>query len=73
MPSQPLLDLIPWDPESPEQVERLVEQRIQCGWNIDKPESVWRKGQIKGSKCIYWIVRRPFSTSHENPTLSCVS
>ncbi|KAL2755368.1 hypothetical protein ACRALDRAFT_1064493 [Sodiomyces alcalophilus JCM 7366] len=51
--------LIPWDPESDEHVERLVQQRIACGWNADKVASEWKEDQLAGRKCIYWIEKRP--------------
>lgn len=53
---QDQLLLVPWDPESPEHVARLVEQRVQCGWNQELVEKKWRDKQRSGHKCIYWIV-----------------
>lgn len=50
------VELVPWDPESPEHAERLIEQRLVCGWHADKVEGPWRKAQIDGTKCIYWVV-----------------
>ncbi|KAH7035955.1 uncharacterized protein B0I36DRAFT_286541 [Microdochium trichocladiopsis] len=47
--------LIPWDPNSPEHVEELFQQRVQCGWNSNHVEK-WRTAQAEGSKCIYWVV-----------------
>lgn len=53
--SQTRVELVPWDPESPEHVARMVDQRIECGWHEDKvPE--WQGHQRSGLKCIYWIV-----------------
>ncbi|KXJ85459.1 hypothetical protein Micbo1qcDRAFT_222093 [Microdochium bolleyi] len=46
--------LIPWDPSSPEHVQELFQQRVQCGWNSDYVEG-WRTAQALGHKCIYWI------------------
>ncbi|CEJ57625.1 hypothetical protein PMG11_06311 [Penicillium brasilianum] len=48
--------LIPWDPQSLTHRQRLIKQRDECGWDQDKVEGVWRDGQTKGYKCIYWIV-----------------
>lgn len=48
--------LIPWDPHSLTHRQRLIKQRDECGWDQDKVEGVWRDGQTKGYKCIYWIV-----------------
>ncbi|KAF5868602.1 uncharacterized protein Bfra_012249 [Botrytis fragariae] len=47
--------LIPWDPTSPEHVERLVQQRIACGWDSECVES-WRKAQESGKLNNQWIV-----------------
>jgi hypothetical protein len=58
------IDLIPWDADSPEHIERLLEQRDQCGWNASKVEPVWRPAQKAGSSCIYWIVRSQSSNTH---------
>ncbi|KAL1647472.1 hypothetical protein SLS58_002802 [Diplodia intermedia] len=49
------VQLIPWDPESPDHVQRLVEQRLQCGWHAVRVASKWRDEQRAGSKCLYWI------------------
>ncbi|KAK1992856.1 hypothetical protein LX36DRAFT_752741 [Colletotrichum falcatum] len=46
--------LIPWDPESADHVSRMMDQRIECGWDSELvPE--WRGYQRSGFKCIYWI------------------
>ncbi|MCJ1472643.1 hypothetical protein MMC13_001292 [Lambiella insularis] len=47
--------LIPWDPESADHVERLFQQRVACGWNMDLVEE-WRVKQREGTKAIHWIV-----------------
>jgi hypothetical protein len=52
--------LVPWDPVSAEHVERLYEQRLQCGWDKQRVEG-WREKQTTGRKCIFWIV-----SGHEN-------
>lgn len=51
----PLVALIPWDPESPEQRERLYQQRIACGWN-QEAIGKWRDAQLKGQMAIHWVV-----------------
>ena len=49
------VDLIPWDHKSPEQVTRLYEQRVACGWAADHiPAFV--DAASKGGKCFYWVV-----------------
>lgn len=47
--------LIPWDPDSPEHVDRMVEQRIACGWKHDYVEK-WRDQQRDGKIGLHWIV-----------------
>ncbi|CAM1502189.1 Fc.00g041730.m01.CDS01 [Cosmosporella sp. VM-42] len=59
MTSGSQVQLIPWDPESTDHVERLVEQRVECGWHHDKVKPVWRGEQTFGIKCIYWITVSP--------------
>lgn len=54
--SRTSVELIPWDAESSEHADRLIEQRIACGWHADKVEGQWREEQKAGSKCIYWLV-----------------
>lgn len=51
------IELVPWDSESPNHLDRLVEQRVQCGWHEGKVKTSWRDEQREGTKCIYWIVR----------------
>ncbi|RAL67887.1 hypothetical protein DID88_008612 [Monilinia fructigena] len=53
--SKPQIVLIPWDPNSPEHVERLIQQRISCGWDHEHVES-WRKAQESGKLNNQWIV-----------------
>ena len=50
------VELVPWDPESHEQADRLIQQRIACGWHSDLVEGPWKEGQKAGTKCIYWMV-----------------
>ncbi|OAA66667.1 Acyl-CoA N-acyltransferase [Niveomyces insectorum RCEF 264] len=49
------VNLIPWDFESPQHAERLIEQRVCCGYNADKVAGAWRDAQRAGSSCLYWI------------------
>lgn len=56
--AKPDIVLIPWDPESPEHIARLIEQRVQCGWDAEKVDNSWVMQQKAGRKCIYWIVSR---------------
>lgn len=50
------VELFPWDPDSPTHIERLVEQRIQCGWHFERVDPKWRKEQRDGTKLLFWIV-----------------
>ncbi|TVY89673.1 hypothetical protein LAWI1_G003160 [Lachnellula willkommii] len=47
--------LIPWDPTSPDHVQRMVQQRIACGWNEDAVEG-WKGRQETGTLNLQWIV-----------------
>lgn len=49
------VDLIPWDPESPEHVERMIEQRIACGWKQEAVKS-WKAWQNEGKMALQWVV-----------------
>jgi hypothetical protein len=49
------VDLIPWDPDSTDHVQRMVQQRVACGWNHDHVEA-WRGYQRDGKLGLYWIV-----------------
>jgi hypothetical protein len=53
--------LVAWDPESPEHVDRLYQQRVACGWEEEEVEG-WRNLQQSGEKTVQWVVRR---THHE--------
>ena len=48
----PKIELIPWDPESMEHVERLYNQRVACEWNSNLVET-WRAKQREGKKTIH--------------------
>ncbi|CAG9954412.1 unnamed protein product [Clonostachys rosea f. rosea IK726] len=50
------VELIPWDPESPDHIARLVVHREECGWHAEKVANEWADKQRAGTKCIYWIV-----------------
>lgn len=50
------VNLLPWDPDSPEHVERMRQQRIACGWNMEEVDS-WRQLQREGLINMWWIVR----------------
>ncbi|WKT42325.1 hypothetical protein QSH57_007161 [Fusarium oxysporum f. sp. vasinfectum] len=54
--AKPTVTLIPWDPNSPEHVRRMVEQRIICGWQASTVPTEWKDGHINGTKCVYWII-----------------
>ncbi|KAJ5209020.1 hypothetical protein N7449_003399 [Penicillium cf. viridicatum] len=56
MGSSSKVTLFPWDPSSDVHLKRLVSQRVECGWDKGKVETKWKKQQLKGEKCIYWIV-----------------
>ncbi|PYH98441.1 hypothetical protein BO71DRAFT_344891 [Aspergillus ellipticus CBS 707.79] len=56
MAPKSIVELIPWDPESPSHVQRMLLQRQECGWDSDKVEPKWRDQQRSGGKCIYWLV-----------------
>lgn len=63
-----LVDLVPWDPESADHIDRLVEQRYQCGWAYgrDLIGKTWKDAHLAGTKCMYWIVRSLFHESHQS-------
>lgn len=48
--------LIPWDPESPEHRELLLQQRVTCGW-YDHYVKGWEERQRSGKVALQWIVR----------------
>ncbi|KAJ5294150.1 hypothetical protein N7508_008971 [Penicillium antarcticum] len=50
------VNLFPWDPSSDLHVELLVTQRVECSWDQEKVETKWKGQQLRGEKCIYWIV-----------------
>jgi hypothetical protein len=48
--------LMPWDPDSIEHVQRLIDQRIACGWKSELVPQ-WISPQKEGKIAIQWIVR----------------
>ncbi|GJC96762.1 hypothetical protein ColKHC_05588 [Colletotrichum higginsianum] len=56
--SKSLVTLIPWDPESPDHIARMLDQRVECGWDLDQVDK-WRGLQRSGFKCMYWIEKQP--------------
>ncbi|KAI1210955.1 uncharacterized protein F4807DRAFT_44407 [Annulohypoxylon truncatum] len=49
------IELIPWDPSSPEHVQRMYDQRIACGWRANEVPQ-WVDAAKKGEKIFYWAV-----------------
>lgn len=47
--------LVPWDPDSPAHVDRLIKQRIACGWKQEYVEK-WRDQHREGKIGLHWIV-----------------
>ncbi|KAF7532925.1 hypothetical protein G7054_g7554 [Neopestalotiopsis clavispora] len=56
------ISLVPWDPNSPEHVERMRQQRVACGWKVDKISN-WQKFQKEGKLAFYWIT---LGSDHED-------
>ncbi|KAL2061224.1 hypothetical protein VTL71DRAFT_7497 [Oculimacula yallundae] len=53
--AQAKVDLIAWDPDSPEHIDRLFQQRVACGWKSSEVEK-WRDLQKEGKMAIQWVV-----------------
>ncbi|KAL2114008.1 hypothetical protein VUR80DRAFT_1304 [Thermomyces stellatus] len=66
--SRTTVELIPWDHESREHRDRLIDQRIACGWHSDKVQGEWKDEQRAGAKCIYWLAIPKDNPNYE----SCV-
>ncbi|KAK7923446.1 hypothetical protein PG985_007517 [Apiospora marii] len=62
---RPSIILVPWDPDSPDHVERMRLQRVACGWKQDGAEG-WRPLQRESKIGLHWIVLSP--THPETPT-----
>lgn len=60
--SKPQILLVPYDADSPEHVQRLVEQRIACGWeheSVPQCTAAHRTGELT----LQWAVSKsPFHT-----------
>src|SRR4051812_10167911 len=54
-PAGPKVDLIAWDPDSPEHTERMMQQRVACGWKQELVEK-WRVLQREGKTGLQWVV-----------------
>ncbi|PVH75198.1 hypothetical protein DL98DRAFT_466739 [Cadophora sp. DSE1049] len=52
------MSVIPWDPTSKQQFERLRQQRISCGWG-EENVSNWRNQQLAGQKVLLWLLLSP--------------
>ena len=50
-----VVDLIPWDPESEEHVQRMFDQRVACGWKSSFVEK-WKIRQREGMMTLQWVV-----------------
>ena len=57
-PKNAKLSLIAWDTESSAHTERMLQQRIACGWKHDYVEK-WRVLQREGKMAIQWVVSEP--------------
>lgn len=56
MASRSTVSLFPWDAKCATHRAWLYKQRVECNWDHEKVEKEWREEQIKGTKCMYWIV-----------------
>lgn len=63
VPSEGCILLIPWDTTSPDHVERMIQQRIACGWDYDASiVQDWKSKQEAGKLNLQWIVHLPPSS-----------
>ncbi|KAF3767624.1 hypothetical protein M406DRAFT_233774, partial [Cryphonectria parasitica EP155] len=53
------VELIPWDYESPEHIERMYLQRLDCGWRSEEVREKWTKLGRDGQKTLYWVESQP--------------
>ncbi|KAJ5681661.1 uncharacterized protein N7477_001601 [Penicillium maclennaniae] len=67
MASETKLALIPWDAKSETHRRWLYKQRVLCNWDWEKVEGEWKEKQIKGEKCMYWIVRQSHDSEGKDP------
>ncbi|KAI8956259.1 hypothetical protein F4801DRAFT_7859 [Xylaria longipes] len=49
------IEIIPWDHSSPEHVQRMINQRIACGWRADEVRE-WVESAEMGGRTFYWAV-----------------
>ncbi|KAH8681578.1 hypothetical protein BX600DRAFT_26435 [Xylariales sp. PMI_506] len=47
--------LIPWDPTSEQQVERMYDQRVACGWRAEEVPA-WVESAKSGKRIFYWVI-----------------
>ncbi|KAJ4418977.1 hypothetical protein N0V82_005202 [Gnomoniopsis sp. IMI 355080] len=52
------IDLVPWDYDSSEHVERMYLQRLACGWRSEEVREKWTGLGRQGHKTLYWVVIR---------------
>ncbi|KAH7304887.1 hypothetical protein BKA65DRAFT_610885 [Rhexocercosporidium sp. MPI-PUGE-AT-0058] len=70
--ARPQVQLIPWDFTSREHVDRLIQQRIACGWDSESVES-WRSKQESGNFNLQWIVLSDTNPEKEDKLLKHTS
>ncbi|KAJ5616240.1 hypothetical protein N7537_001354 [Penicillium hordei] len=70
MGSSSKVTLFPWDPNSDIHLKCLVSQRVECGWDKGKVETKWKKQQLKGEKCIYWVFAEKVLPSDDSQAIS---
>ncbi len=58
--------LIPWDPDSPSHIERMIQQRIACGWKQNEV-NLWRSFQKDGTMALQWVVSPPICPTVSSP------
>lgn len=56
---QPRVELVPWDHDSSEHIERMYLQRLGCGWRSEEVREKWTQLGREGTKTLYWIVGLP--------------
>lgn len=57
------IELVPWDCESDEHVERMYQQRVSCGWRCEEVREQWVELTRAGKKTLYWVVSLPLVCS----------
>lgn len=57
--NEPRVELVPWDHDSSEHVERMYLQRLACGWRSEEVHEQWVELCQKGRKTLYWVVSVP--------------